>query len=199
MDGLEDQAEAESRRLVERLYTHPTMEISHSSRDSLMRRITDALVDFSSNQENRPVATRTLVFRSGLSTTSLRSLHRALDQPSCPIRELEFVCLRNVEEIQLALQCGRLQNCTIQRLRLENYRPPQRPFQEAVAQAIRDGVFGKEFDDERKDDKQSGPLPHLTCLELVGYPIGTVGAQILADAVAKNKEHNFGSSSSNGL
>lgn len=206
MDGLEDQAEAESRHLIERLYTHETVEIKHSSRDSLMLRITDALLMmmgtpqssivmdsfFATNgtSTEQPFATRTLVFRSGLSTTSLARLHRALNQPQCPIQQLEFVCLRNENEIEMALQCARLEHCRIDRLRLENYRPavrPSREDREALALTIRNGVFGDTIIiDEQASSTADGPLPHVRCFELVGFPLGTVGARILAEPAARN-------------
>ena len=181
MQGLENQAQAESRLLVDRLCTHTVLEVKHSSRDSLMECITDAMTD---PPADASLKTHTMIFRSGLSSNSLFRLQNALNRPDCPIRELQFVSLRNEEQIQLALQCCRQEHCKIERIRLQQYRPSGRLSREdrqSVAKTLRDGIFGLEF------AENSGALPSVTIVELVGYPIGAEGARILTDAVAQNK------------
>lgn len=185
MEGLEERAEAEAKMLIERLYTHEILEVKHSSRDRLMERITEALCSGSNNDKKCTLATHTLVFRSGLSPASLRRLQTALQQPHSPIAQVEFVCLRTEEEISMALGCCR--QGKIVRLRLENYRPAGRLSREdrqSMAETLRNGIFGAASNGDDNDDE--GALPHATCVELVGYPIGAVGARVLAEAVATN-------------
>ena len=176
MDGLENQAEREVRLLVDRLYKHNVLEIKHSSRDCLIEQITEVLL------YPFPVVTRTLVFRSGLSSNSLRLLQTVLKKPDSPIRELEFISLRTEEEVEMALACCQVQP-KIERVRLENYRSLGRVGREdrqSIAQTLRRGIFGAEH------DNGGCPLPHVTCVEIVGFPIGSVGAQILSEAMVKN-------------
>ena len=182
MQGLEDQAERESQLLIERLYTHKVLEVKHSSRDRLMERITEALFDPLASTKKKLVATHTMVFRSGLSPNRLRRLQSALNQPDSPIRELEFVCLRSEQEIEMALACCRQEHSKIERVRLENYRPSgrlSREDRESISHTLRTGIFG--------NDKDVVALPHVTSMELVGYPVAAVGAQILSHAVVKNR------------
>ena len=133
--------------------------------------------------------THTLVFRSGLSPTSLQRIETALQQlDSSPITALEFVSLRTQEEIAMALACCR--QGKIQRVRLENYQPAGRLSREdrqSVAETLRNGIFGSVDDNHDGDERNAGPLPNATSVELVGYPIGAVGARILAEAVAVNR------------
>ena len=208
MDGLDDQAEASVEGLIQQLYSSDIVEIKHSSRDTAMVRITDALKDAQLKKNDDitalPIVTKSLVFRSGVSIAGLQMLQQALNIENCPIEELEFVCIRSVQELLTAINCCRQGGATIRRLSLKNYRPSNNRLRllgqegyDAPSETIRDAVFGSlvqyEDEDEELDVDGSGqslnfaPLESLHTLEIVNFPLGTSGAEILADSVAKNK------------
>lgn len=204
MQGLEDQAQRELQSLLERLHS-PTsssssdiLEIKHSSRDRLVQGVLEALITDSAPRRRL----HTLVFRSGLSVTSLRRLqtalnHHATTSPLSNVHTLVFVSLRTEEEVALALRaatCGASTahggngNGGIQRVRLANYRPDtarlSREDRESLARTLRRGISG----DGDDDDDDDAPPPHgVTCVELVGYPLGGVGVQTLAPAVITHR------------
>ena len=203
MDGLDDQAEASVEGLIQQLHTNERVEIKHSSRDTAMLRITDALKDaqMKSTDAALPIVTKSLVFRSGVSIAGLQMLQDALNIDDCPIEELEFVCIRSVQELLAAINCCR-QRANIRRLSLKNYRPSTNRLRllgheshDAVSEAIRDAVFGSlvRFEEEEELGDGNGQrqnfeaLKSLETLEIGNFPLGTPGAQILADSVVKNR------------
>jgi hypothetical protein len=98
MDGLEDQAEAAIEGIIDQLFTNDKVEIKHSSRDSVMLRVADALRNHyhqrqtpprsgseSGNEDNddeqpRIIVAKKVVFRSGVSLMGLQRLQEALQQ-----------------------------------------------------------------------------------------------------------------------
>lgn len=163
MDGLEDQAEAALAGLLEQLRLHPVVEIGHSSRDTVLFSICEAI------RSTRVIAT-SLVFRSGISLAGLAMLQQAL-QENDTICELQFVSLKSCEEVKEAINCCRHQP-RIHSLSLKNYTTNRRAERESIAVTIGDAVFG------------SGGIPTLKTLEIVRFPIGTRGTQILTEAMA---------------
>jgi hypothetical protein len=129
-----------------------------------------------------------LVLRSGSSPASLGLLQAALASPNSTIRELEFVGLSSLAELTGALVCC-CHGGKIRRLRLENYRLPTRPSsrqQEAVARSICHHVLGEAHISDSTKDNRETPVA-LKTLEIVGVPLGTVGAHVLTEAVAHNQ------------
>lgn len=186
MDGLEDQAEAALAGLLNQLRLNHTVEIGRSSRDSTMFQICEELKKTSNNN----LAVKSLVMRGGISLNGLRMLQQAL-QENDTIEELTFVSLKCVQELQGAMECCRRQP-RIRSLSLTSYNPPtsRRDGEggEVIATTIRDTIFGEPRflvgDDHAADNEQG--VPTLKTLEIVGYPIGTRGTQVLADSIAKN-------------
>jgi len=153
--------------------------------------------------QDQPIMATTLVFRSGLSLTSLLLLQTALQQPSChSIRQLEFVNLWSMEQVQAAIACCRSRRpdtstqdddevvpnpanetevstggAELETLQFTSFRPRQRlrrPGRELAE------IFIREFFD------QQDLFPYVTCLHIHGYPFGSVGARLLAAPVARN-------------
>lgn len=245
MDGLEDQAEAAMEGIIDQLYTNEKVEIKHSSRDTVMLRVADALrnqyrchtpphigsgSDHNGNDEQRRIiVAKKLVFRSGVSSMGLQRLQEALQgvatsaelaaaaatnmegrrsipetkrtrtrtinaSTSSSIEELEFVCLPTIETLQGAIQCCRASG--IKRLSLKNYGARMlRQNRDLVSLTIRSALWGPddglhlEDDDNATEDGFNGvgDLVMLEYLEIVNYPIGADGAQLLAEALSTNQ------------
>ncbi len=165
MDGLEDHAGAALVTLLEQFHLHSTVEVGHSSRDTVLYGICEEL-------KSMMVAATCLVFRGGISLHGLIMLQQAL-QENQTVCKLHFVCLKSPEEVKGAIECCR-QQPRIHSLSLTSYTTSRRAEREGVAATIDDAVFG------------SGGIPTLKTLEITSYPIGTRGTQILAESVAND-------------
>jgi len=176
MDGLEDRAEAALESVIEQLYTNCTVKIRHSSRDSVMLRISDAL----KASRERTIVAKKLVFRSGISVIGLRWLQEALQAGRNNVEELEFHCLPDGETLYRAIRCCRQSG--IMRLSLKHYNDTFR--RTLLPEIIRSGLMSDQCHYE--DD----PLPEtavtLEYLEIANYPIGTDGAKILVTPILSN-------------
>jgi hypothetical protein len=240
MDGLEDQAEAAIEGIIDQLYTNDKVEIKHSSRDSVMLRVADALSNHyhqrhtpphsssgsdhdDSDEQRRIIVAKKLVFRSGVSLQGLQRLQEALQQgvaatrneevrrpsiqesnktstinasSSSSIDELEFVCLATPETLQAAIQCCRASG--IKRLSLKNYGARMLlQNRDLVSLTIRSALWGLDDDRHLEENEyndaedgvinDAGNLVMLESLEIVNYPIGADGAQLLAEALSTNQ------------
>jgi hypothetical protein len=75
MDGLEDQAEAAIEGIIDQLSTHEKVEIKHSSWDSVMLRIADALRNQYHQRQTPPHPMALFFFLQESVPTLLSSLH----------------------------------------------------------------------------------------------------------------------------
>ena len=219
MDGLEDQAELEFQSICQKLQNNSVVEIKHSSRDTLMARICQVLCDDTAP----PMNVQVLVFRSGLSLTSLLLLQtvlkheeqkhdaqqeqqqkeeepndndNSLSSPRCPkLHTLEFVNLASLEQVQEAIQCCRIRS-TISTLKLTSFLRTSIILQQQQAPNNLHVMVDIDPDRMRRPGRLlaelfashllSDPIPHLQHLMIHGYPLGSVGAQVLAPDVATN-------------
>eukprot|EP00523_Entomoneis_sp_CCMP467_P010875 CAMPEP_0168731120 /NCGR_PEP_ID=MMETSP0724-20121128/7086_1 /TAXON_ID=265536 /ORGANISM="Amphiprora sp., Strain CCMP467" /LENGTH=383 /DNA_ID=CAMNT_0008778087 /DNA_START=228 /DNA_END=1376 /DNA_ORIENTATION=- len=232
MEGLDNQAEQELRSIRDKLYTQNVVEIKHSSRDNLMARICEILcssinsggISSSSSDQNAHEETHenvqaqptiqatSLVFRSGLSLTSLVLLKVALGQPACRgIEELDFVNLWSMDQVRAALRMVRRQppgsesdnderldnsaeparddnidkqGATIRTLKFTAFRPRER--MRGAGRALAELLVQEFFDYA----KRGGCYDHVAEFHLHAYPFGSVGSQVLAPAVAQNTTLN---------
>jgi hypothetical protein len=198
MDGLEDQAEASLAGLLQQLYCDERVEIGRSSRDTVISHLAQELKS-SSSDNGIQIVTKSLVFRGGISTNGLAMLQQGLEH-NTTIEELQFVCLKSEREVQGAIDCCRRQP-RIKSLSLISYTTQHRlgelRREILVAGTIRDSVFGAHgrrtfhrdgIDYYCQDDDEGcrSGIPTLQTLEIVGYPLGTRGFEILSEAVATN-------------
>ena len=206
MDGLDDRAEAALESLVEQLYASEVVQVSHSSRDAVILRLASVLKN-SAAAVTPPVpndgggqgeaagdnsggtargggggvpavVTRKLVFRSGLSVSGANALREALEENGrnlANLDELEFCSLPNVEALEGALRCAALDFPRIRRLTLIGLEPGRlrlRVDHGAIATAISSLLLA--------------PNSTLESLVIIDYPLHSVGAGIIADAMSKN-------------
>jgi hypothetical protein len=181
MDGLDDQAEAVVEGIIDQLYTNHTVQVKHSSRDSLMLRVTQAL------KENKHlVVAKRLILRSGISMTGLRWLEDALR--GLEIEELDFMCLQTIETLERAMLCAR--RLGVQSLSLRTYGARLlRINRDLVARTIRSGLLSPLSQQEYgggggKSTNNTADIK-LESLSLSNYPIGSEGAQILEETVSQ--------------
>ncbi|CAB9507008.1 expressed unknown protein [Seminavis robusta] len=202
MDGLEDQAEAGLRRNLDQLYTHETVQIKHSSRDSVITHFCQAL-----SNPTSPLVVRKLALRSGISSVGLQLLQTTLfkmrREGNVLMEELEFVCLQDTNTLLAAILCCRLAGIT--RLSLKNYNARiLRINRDTISETIRSGLTMTDHPSvpvlEGDNDNQDGnvgenlegqnprnTIVELDYLEIANYPIGVDGAQILQEAVSSLK------------
>jgi hypothetical protein len=173
MDGLDDQAETVVEGIIDQLYTNHTVQVKHSSRDSLMLRVTQAL------KENKHlVVAKRLVIRSGISMTGLRWLEEALH--GLEIEELKFMCLNSIETLETAMLCAR--RLGVQSLSLTSFSARLlRMNRDLVACTIRSGLIvpipGQADGDATNKKFES--------LSISSYPIGAEGTQILEEGISQ--------------
>ena len=170
---------------MQQLQTNEVVEIKHSSRDTVMFRIAQEI----SNHPER-VAAKSLVFRSGVSLIGSQQLMSALESNETTIEALEFMCLTRVEELQAAIDCCSRSMSPIKELGLTSYTAStalrrRGQTREDIALTIRNKVFGSQLAFDRTEDGHNG-MPSLRTLSIECYPLGSEGAQILAEAVARN-------------
>lgn len=178
---LEDTAEATMQDLqicLTKSFDH--VEVRHSSRNTVMLRVCDALQD-----PNCRV--KSMTFRSGVSVGDLALLKDAL-LVNRAVESLAFVCLKNIHEIRAAIGCCRTQP-RIKRLSLSHYAPPTSrrtgEGRETIAGVLCEEVFSGVVNGQRERQDIRG-VPHLEYLELNSYPIGSQGIQILEKDLACN-------------
>jgi len=205
MDGLENQVAAAIDGIISQLYTNNTVQIKHSSRDSVILRVCEALLrskcatdsddasDDNSGQQDEEtyqsvetVVAKKLVFRSGVSVTGIQRLEEALQQSDTNIEELEFVCLKSIDIVERAIYCCRRNG--IRRLSLKNFSGSTRSSREhryAMLGAIRGGLVVSDCDRDDKDIENNSSRTTLEYLEIENYPIGDAigeaGGHVLAD------------------
>lgn len=195
MDGLEEQAEAGVRVNLEQLYSQETVQIKHSSRESVITRLCEALVN-----PLKPLVVRKLAFRSGISLDGLRLLRDTLSDLQSSqrnvIQELEFVCLQDTQTLRVAILYCR--QCGITRLSLKSYTARiLRQSRDTISQSIRFGLMAEvplpdeQTDHSGENEDHDGIYPQrpvslakLEYLEIANYPIGVDGASILEEAVS---------------
>ena len=169
MDGLDDQAEAVVEGIIDQFFTKEVVTVKHSSRDSLMLRITNALKDPNNGDK---LQVQKLIFRSGISIQGLRWLEEALEtlssnqnQDQNQIKELEFRCLQSIPTLELAIVCTR--RLGIRKLSLTTYgsrAQTSRINRDLVASTIRSGLLvslqqSQQDDDPGHDVDNDGDAP----------------------------------------
>lgn len=185
MEGLEDQAEAALGGLLQQLRCDQRVEIGRSSRDMVISHIAKEL-------KNEQTVTKSLVIRGGISMNGLAMLQQGLEENDT-IEELQFVCLKTVQELQGAIDCCRRQP-RIRSLSLKSYTPPTSrrigEGSEVIAATIRDCLFGVgrywQDDEDSLCRRPGSGIPTLRILEIEAYPIGTGGLEVLVDSIARN-------------
>lgn len=189
MDGLEDQAEASLQGVLEQLCTQETVEIKHSSRDTVVFRITEVLKNHHLRNPEEPIVAKSLVFRSGISVAGLHMLQQALRSYDA-LEALEFVSLRSIQELKGALQC--CHEASLRHLSLKRYNATvtsgARNDRKEIVQTIQEYIFGEPNFDDGTPSVSRFPkgIPTLRILEIANYPLGSEGAQILTEAIAEN-------------
>jgi len=187
MDGLEDTAEAGMNELVDQLRSRNRVEVRHSSRSMVMARICEEL-------KAPTTIVKSLVFRSGVSTSNLQRLEEAL-RVNETVEAVSFVSLKSLEEIRAAVACCQ-DKPRIQSLSLLNYNPSTNHNGvegiTTIATTICETIFGIPLLDDRTADDPLlqntyvGGVPTIRHLEVDAYPLGSQGIQILEDAIASS-------------
>lgn len=139
MEGLEDQAQAAIEGILEQMYTNDTVQVKHSSRNSVMLGVSQVLKNASGS--SRPVVSKKLVLRGGISLEGMRWLEEGLlaQAQNNKIEELKFVCLQDVTTLQRAFQC--CHKSGIRRLTLDSFLSYARNRHTVVAETIRSGLM----------------------------------------------------------